>query len=118
MSNYNPENIFAKILRGEIPSNPVFETDNILAFSDINPQAPTHILIIPRAELATVNDFTEDHRELIGDMFLAAKKIAKDAGIDEKGYRLVFNCNEDGGQEVPHVHLHLLGGRKMKWPPG
>jgi histidine triad (HIT) family protein len=118
MASYDKNNIFAKIMRGEIPSNKVLETDHVYAFEDINPQAPIHILIIPKEEVATVNDFGEEHKDLIGEIFLAAQKIAKDKGIAEDGYRLVFNCNRHGGQEVYHVHLHLLGGRPMKWPPG
>ncbi|MBD3166227.1 HIT domain-containing protein [bacterium] len=118
MSTYDPDNIFAKIIRGEIPSKKVFENEKVYAFEDINPQAPIHILIIPKAEIATVNDFTEENKELIGEIFLTAQQIAKEKGISEDGYRLVFNCNRYGGQEVYHAHLHLLGGRPMKWPPG
>lgn len=115
---YDPDGIFAKIIRREIKANIVYETDTILAFDDINPMAPVHILIVPKAELATVNDFGPEHAQLIGEMVLAAKQIAREKGIDQRGYRLVFNTLDDAGQEISHVHLHLLGGRLMKWPPG
>jgi len=111
--------IFSKIISKEIPADIVYETDNILAFKDINPQAPVHVLIIPKIEIPRVADIiVSEHSQLMGEMIDAANKIAKDYGIDEEGYRLVFNCGDNGGQEVYHLHLHLLGGRKMKWPPG
>lgn len=110
--------IFSKIIAGDIPADVVHEDDRILAFRDINPQGPVHILIIPKEEIATVNDFDADQNELVGHMVTTAAEIARNQGIAEEGYRLVFNCNEDGGQEVEHVHLHLIGGRKMGWPPG
>ncbi len=110
--------LFCKIVEKEIPSDIVFENDNILAFRDINPQAPTHILIIPKVHIPTLNDLTENHQKLIGEMLLTAQNLAEKEGIAKKGYRTVFNCNNDGGQEVYHIHLHLLGGRKMTWPPG
>lgn len=115
---YDDNGIFAKIIRKEIPANIVFESDNVLAFEDINPKAPVHILIVPKLPVATVNDFETDHAAIIGELVLAARQIAKDKGIDEKGYRLVFNTLDDGGQEIYHVHLHLMGGRRMAWPPG
>ncbi|HEB84800.1 MAG TPA: histidine triad nucleotide-binding protein [Bacteroidetes bacterium] len=115
---YDPDNVFAKILRREIPADVVFENDFVMAFEDINPQAPVHILIVPKADVATVDDFTEEHRELIGEMILAAKAIAREKGISETGYRLVLNTRQNGGQDVYHVHLHLIGGRRMTWPPG
>lgn len=112
------ETIFSKIIRKEIPANIVFESDNVLAFRDINPQAPVHILIIPKIEIPTVADLKMPlHSEILSDLIDAANKIAVNEGLD-KGYRLVINCREDGGQEVYHLHLHLLGGRKMNWPPG
>jgi len=112
------ETIFSKIIKKEIPSDIVFEDDELLAFKDINPQAPHHILIIPKKDIPTINDVHEEDELLIGKMVTRAKKIAKSFGIDESGYRLVFNCNSNGGQEVYHIHLHLLGGRQMHWPPG
>jgi len=111
--------IFSKIINKEIPANIVFESDSVLAFKDINPQAPVHILIIPKIEIPKVTDINgNEHSQLLGEMIDAANKIAKDLGISEDGFRLVFNCGENGGQEVYHLHLHLLGGRKMNWPPG
>ncbi len=111
--------IFSKIINKEIPAEIVFETENILAFKDINPQAPVHILIIPKTEIPKVTDLNgKEHAALLGDMIDAANKLAKKNGIDESGFRLVFNCGDNGGQEVYHLHLHLLGGRQMKWPPG
>lgn len=115
---YDDNGIFAKIIRKEIPANIVFENDSVLAFEDINPKAPVHILIVPKMKIATVNEFTDGDAEMIGKLVLAATHIAKERGISEKGYRLVFNALEDGGQEIYHVHLHLLGGRRMAWPPG
>ena len=113
------DTIFSKIIDRDIPADIVYETDAILAFRDINPQAPTHILIIPKIEIPTVKELrSSDHSELLGQMYDAANKIAKDEGIDEDGFRLVFNCGPSGGQEVYHIHMHLLGGRQMKWPPG
>jgi len=112
------ETIFTKIINKEIPAKIEYEDDEILAFADINPQAPVHILIIPKKPVATLNDLTPDDAELTGKIILVAKKLAKEKGIAESGYRLVFNCNRDGGQEVYHIHCHLLGGRTMQWPPG
>ena len=110
--------IFKKIIDREIPADIVYEDDDVLAFKDISPQAPVHILIVPKEEIATINDAKPEHAELIGKMVLTAKNIAKENNIHEKGYRLVFNCNEGAGQTVFHIHLHLLGGRELKWPPG
>jgi histidine triad (HIT) family protein len=111
--------IFSKIINKEIPANIVYETENVLAFKDINPQAPVHILIIPKIEIAKVTDLNGiEHAGLLGEMIDAANIIANEFGIAEDGFRLVFNCGESGGQEVYHLHLHLLGGRKMNWPPG
>lgn len=110
--------LFCKIVRGEIPTDLVFENDHVLAFRDIAPQAPVHILIVPKQHLATVNDFRPEHRETLTQLLLAAPKIAVDQGVDEDGYRLVLNCQEGAGQSVFHVHMHLLGGRRMQWPPG
>jgi histidine triad (HIT) family protein len=109
-----PETIFSKIIKRELPADIVYEDDQVLAFRDINPQAPTHVLVIPKIEIATVNDIRPDQAELVGRMVLAAQKIAADAGIAEDGYRLVINCNGHGCQEVFHLHLHLLGGRQLR----
>ena len=111
--------IFKKIIDKEISADIVFENEHVLAFKDLNPIAPHHILIIPKKEIATVNDVDEENdKVLIGEMFIAAKNIARKLEINEKGYRLVLNCNEDAGQTVFHIHMHLLGGRKFSWPPG
>jgi len=113
------ETIFSKIIRKEIPADIVFESDNILAFKDINPQAPIHILIIPKIEIPRVSDLDmKEHANLLIEIFETANKLAKDFQIADEGYRLVFNCGSNGGQEVEHLHLHLLGGRQMTWPPG
>lgn len=112
------DTIFTKIINREIPAQIVFENDEIIAINDINPQAPVHILIIPKKVIPTINDLTPDNAELIGKMFLVAKQIAKEKGIDQEGYRLVFNVNEGAGQTVFHLHLHLMGGRKFSWPAG
>jgi histidine triad (HIT) family protein len=111
--------IFSKIIDKEIPAVIVYESDNVLAFRDINPKAPTHILIIPKIEIPKVSDIKgKEHSELLGELFDVANKLAVENGISEDGYRLVFNCGDHGGQEVYHLHMHLLGGRQMKWPPG
>ena len=112
------ENIFDKIINKEIKADIVFENDKVIAFKDINPAAPIHLLIIPKKNIKTINDIEENDKELIGELFLAAKKIAKDYNIDKNGYRLIFNCNDDAGQTVFHIHMHLLAGRKLSWPPG
>ena len=110
--------LFCKIIDGEIPGDIVYENDNVLAFKDINPVAPTHILIIPKTEIPTFNDIEEEHQMLLGGLLLAAKKIAADQNLSKNGYRLVINCNDDGGQTVYHLHMHIIGGRKLSWPPG
>lgn len=111
--------IFTKIINKEIPADIVFESETVLAFKDINPQAPVHILIIPKIEIPTIKDLEgSEHAILLGEMYDAANKIAKDEGISDDGFRIVFNCGDNGGQEVYHIHMHLLGGRKMTWPPG
>jgi len=112
------EDLFEKIVRREIPADIVWENDELLAFRDIEPQAPVHVLIIPKRKIRTLNDLTEADADLVGRMVLAAREIAASEGIAEDGYRLNFNCNEGGGQSVWHIHLHLLGGRRMTWPPG
>lgn len=110
--------LFCKIAAGEIPSDIVYEDDKVLAFRDIAPQAPTHCLIIPRTHIATLNDLDEDGAALVGYLTLVASRLAASEGIADAGYRLNLNCNEHGGQSVHHIHLHLLGGRQMGWPPG
>ena len=115
---YDRNNVFARILRGELPAKKVYENDKVLAFEDIDGKAPIHILIIPKAEVATANDLTDEHDAHVAAMFAAARKIAADKGIAQNGYRLVINCNPQGGQSVYHLHMHLLGGRHMAWPPG
>ncbi|MCG7871736.1 MAG: histidine triad nucleotide-binding protein [Candidatus Thiodiazotropha lotti] len=110
--------LFCKFVSGEISPQTVYEDDDVLAFRDINPQAPCHVLIIPKKHISTLNDLTEQDAELVGKLYLAAAKVAKQEGIDEAGYRTVMNCNEQAGQTVFHIHLHLLGGRRMNWPPG
>jgi len=112
------DTLFTQIINREIPANIVYETDEVLAFRDINPQAPVHVLIIPKEPIPTINDLQDGHVELVGKLFLAAAKIAAEEGIAENGYRVVMNCNDAGGQMVYHIHLHLLGGRQMCWPPG
>jgi len=110
--------LFCAIVAGDIPAEIVFQDDQVLAFRDISPQAPTHVLIIPKRHIATLNDLTEADNALLGQMHLTAANIAKQAGIAEAGYRVAMNCNAAGGQTVFHIHLHLLGGRAMAWPPG
>ena len=105
--------IFTKIINREIPANIVYEDDLVIAFKDISPQAPVHVLIVPKKEIPTVNDVSEADEIALGRLFTAAAKIAKDNGIDASGYRLMVNVNEDGGQEVFHIHMHLLGGRNL-----
>ncbi len=105
--------IFSKIIKGEIPADIVHQDDKVTAFKDINPQAPVHILIVPNQEIATVDDVTEADTETLGHMFIVARQIARDQGIAETGYRIIVNCRDDGGQEVYHLHMHLLGGRSL-----
>ena len=110
--------IFCKIIAGEIPSTGVYRDELVTAFRDINPAAPTHVLIIPNRHIPTVNDLTEDDETIMGHLFTAARKIAEQEGIAESGYRLIVNTGPDGRQEVFHIHLHLLGGQKMRHPMG
>ena len=112
------DTIFSKIIRREIPADIVHEDADVVGFRDVNAQAPTHVLFIPRRPVATLNDLDEADALLIGKLVLAATAYAKAEGFAEKGYRCVINCNEDGGQSVYHLHLHLLAGRRMSWPPG
>ncbi len=110
--------LFCSIIEKTIPADIVYEDEQVLAFRDIAPQAPTHILIIPKQHIATVNDLTPEQNNVIGHMFQTAKQLATNEGLSNDGYRLVMNCNEYAGQTVFHIHLHLLGGRRMTWPPG
>lgn len=110
--------LFCKIVQGEIPAKVVADDPELMAFRDIHPQAPTHVLIIPKQHIASIDDVDSKDEQLLGRMVLTAKKIAQSEQINETGYRLVFNTNSGGGQEVYHIHLHLLGGRQMSWPPG
>jgi len=112
------EDLFLKIISREIPADIVYENDRLLAFKDINPQAPVHILIIPKEKIRTLDDLNSSHSELVGELLVAAAEIARLEGINEDGYRVVINCKQAGGQMVYHIHLHLLGGRQMLWPPG
>lgn len=110
--------LFCKLAKGEINSDIIYEDDEVIAFRDIHPQAPHHILVIPRRHIATLNDASPEDTALIGKLALTAQQVAKELGVAEDGYRLVMNCNGHGGQTVYHVHLHLLAGRSMHWPPG
>lgn len=109
--------LFCKIIEGVIPAERVYEDDTVIAFRDINPQAPFHCLIIPRKHIATLNEIADEDCEIVGHMIQVASTIAKQQGFDQDGYRTVFNCNTHGGQTVYHIHLHLLGGKPMGWPP-
>ncbi|MDN4503529.1 histidine triad nucleotide-binding protein [Alteromonadaceae bacterium BrNp21-10] len=113
----NQPTIFSKIIDREIPADIVYEDDDVLAFSDVNPQAPVHLLIIPKKPIATVNDITPEDEKVVGHLFTVAAKIAADKGFAADGYRVVMNCNDDGGQTVYHLHLHLLAGKPLGWPP-
>ncbi len=110
--------IFCKIINKEIPASMVFEDEKMIAFNDMNPQAPIHILLIPREHFASLNDIPEEKKNILSHLMLKARQIAQEKGIAEKGYRIVLNTAKDSGQEVFHIHLHLLGGRRMHWPPG
>ena len=110
--------LFCKIVRREVPASIVYEDDRVLAFNDINPQAPTHVLLIPKRHIDTLNDLTPDDDQIVGELSRRAAAIAAERGIAASGYRVVFNTNRDAGQTVSHIHLHLLGGRSMAWPPG
>ena len=112
------ETIFSKIIRREIPADIVYEDEQALAFRDVSPQAPTHILVIPKEPLASVADAREQDAALLGHLMIVARKVACDEGIIEDGFRLVVNTGKDGGQTIPHLHMHILGGRPLSWPPG
>ena len=110
--------LFCKIIAGEIPGAIVYQDDRVVAFKDINAQAPTHVLVVPRRHIATLNDLTPDDDGLVGEMTRRAAAIAQEHGHGDRGYRTVFNCNADAGQTVFHIHMHVLGGRRLAWPPG
>lgn len=110
--------LFCKMVSGEIQPDTVYEDDDVLAFRDINAQAPTHVLVIPKRHISTINDLNADDAELVGKLYLAAKQVAEQDGIASDGFRTVMNCNAGAGQTVFHIHLHVLGGRNMVWPPG
>lgn len=114
----DPQCLFCRIAEGEIPSEIVLETSTLMAFRDINPQAPTHILIIPRKHISSVARLQAEDAGIMGELFLAARELAEGEGIEEDGYRMVVNAGPNAGQTVFHVHMHLLGGRGMRWPPG
>ena len=110
--------LFCRIADGNLSADIVYENDSLIAFRDINPKAPTHILLIPRRHIATMNDLEDGDKALVGELFVAAARIAADEGLADDGYRVVMNCNAAAGQSVFHIHLHLMGGRLMTWPPG
>ncbi len=110
--------LFCQIIDRDIQASVVYEDDRVVAFNDVNPQAPTHVLIVPRRHIASLNELTDDDNDLVGELVHRAAAIAKERGISASGYRTVFNTNSDAGQSVFHIHLHLLGGRSMHWPPG
>ncbi|MFY7697708.1 MAG: histidine triad nucleotide-binding protein [Legionella sp.] len=110
--------LFCKIANGELPATIIYEDNDVLAFHDIDQQAPTHLLIIPRKHISTINDTETNDQQLLGHLLLTAKRLAHENQLSNEGYRLVFNVNPAGGQTVYHIHLHLLGGRQMTWPPG
>jgi histidine triad (HIT) family protein len=110
--------LFCKVIRREVPGSIVYEDDRVLAFNDINPQAPTHVLVVPKRHIATLNDLTPEDDGIVGEVVRRAAAIAKERGLSAGGFRTVFNTNREAGQTVFHIHLHLLGGRPMTWPPG
>ena len=110
--------IFKRIIDGEIPANVVYEDEQCLAFHDVAPQAPVHILVIPKKEIASIDDLSAEDEQLVGHLFLVILQIAGEQGLAENGYRVICNCGEGGGQTVFHLHYHLMGGRNLKWPPG
>ena len=110
--------LFCRIIAGEIPGAIVYQDDHLVAFKDINPQAAMHVLIVPRRHIPSLNDLTPEDDELVGEMVRRAAALARENGHDDAGYRTVFNCNADAGQTVFHIHLHVLGGRRLGWPPG
>ncbi|HZB25254.1 MAG TPA: histidine triad nucleotide-binding protein [Vicinamibacterales bacterium] len=110
--------LFCRIVSGEMPASLVYQDERVLAFRDINPQAPNHVLVIPRKHIATLNDLSPEDDELVGELVRRGAAIARELGVSDAGYRTVFNCNADAGQTVFHIHLHVLGGRRLGWPPG
>lgn len=110
--------IFCKIINGDIPSNKIYEDDKVYAFNDINPEAPIHFLVIPKEHIESANSVNENNADVIAHIFKVINKLVVDLGVAEKGYRIVNNCGEDGGQTVKHLHFHVLGGRNLQWPPG
>lgn len=114
----NSDCLFCRISAGELDAELIYETDTVIGFRDINPQAPTHVLIVPRRHISTIDDLGETDAEIVGKLFLAARDIGRQEGVTDAGYRTVMNCNAAAGQTVFHIHLHLLGGRDLSWPPG
>lgn len=112
------DTLFAKIIRREIPADIVYEDEHVLGFKDIDPKAPMHVLFVPKIAIATLDDAGVEHAELLGRLMLAAARHAREQGVADNGYRVVMNCRDDGGQSVYHIHLHLLAGRRLTWPPG
>ena len=110
--------IFCKIINKELPSDIIYEDDIVIAFKDLSPQSPEHFLVIPKAHIESANDINEDNASIIGHIFVVISRLAKELGIDKDGYRIVNNCGENGQQTVPHLHYHVLAGRKLNWPPG
>lgn len=110
--------IFCKIINGDIPSNKIYEDDKVYAFNDINPEAPVHFLVIPKEHIESANALNENNANIVAHIFKVINKLVIEQGIAEKGYRIVNNCGEDGGQTVKHLHFHVLGGRNLQWPPG
>jgi histidine triad (HIT) family protein len=113
-----PDCLFCRIVRGEVPAAKVFENERVLAFRDINPQAPVHVLVIPKQHVASLDDLGDEHKALIGEIHLVGRDLAKQEGVQGNGWRWVVNVGEDAGQTVPHLHFHLLGRRRLGWPPG
>jgi histidine triad (HIT) family protein len=118
MPSASTDTVFARIVRGEMPAQIVYQDEDMTAFRDTNPVAPVHVLVVPNKPIATLNDATAEDERLLGKILLTAQRLARDLGIAEGGYRIVLNCNSQGGQSVYYLHFHLLGGRKMTWPPG
>ena len=114
----DPSCLFCRLASGEVPSDRVLETDDLIAFRDIDPKAPVHVLVIPREHVASLDDLEEGQAELVGKLHIAAREVARQEGLRERGWRVVTNVGEDAGQSVAHLHLHVLGGRRLGWPPG
>lgn len=110
--------IFCKIINGEVPSDKIYEDDKVIAFKDLDPQSPVHFLVIPKEHIPSVNHIDESNMSIVGHIILVINKLAKEEGLDDKGYRIVNNCGKFGGQTVEHLHFHVLGGRQLTWPPG